>query len=107
MTQRIKGKLKLIEDGKLLKYGVYRGYDMFDLDSWLWNNTGRQVKVKIYDNKNQIILNAKGRLKIDCSNGYLKYRIRCNKKDVDLDAILWDNVDEDVYIEIDGFVIPN
>jgi hypothetical protein len=107
VRQVVRGRVKLIENGKMLKYGLYRGYDMFDLDAWLWHNTGRTVRIKIFDDRNHKLFDTEGKLKIDWNDGYLKYYIRHDKEIINLDAVLWNNVDDILSIRLEGFVIPN
>lgn len=107
MKNAIKGRLKLIENGKMLKYGLYRGYDMFDVDAWLWHNTGRQVGLKITDGDGNTLLDACGRLGIDWRKGYVRYYIRCGKNVIDVDKVLWDNVDNVLNIKFIKFDVPS
>jgi hypothetical protein len=97
------GNLRLMEEKNslLLQYKLRRPYGYFELDDFLWNNTGNKVTIKIEDDKNNILFNQRGRLWIDTADGTMKYMVN----EYDLDEVLWNNVGNDLYFTFNNFIM--
>jgi hypothetical protein len=96
----VKGKLGVKDYWGTPQYRVFRGFDVFDLDSALWNNTNDYDKEIIIENLNtKEKYAAKGKLKADYKLGYERYMVGA----MDLSAILQSMVGNRVIISLKNF----